>query len=105
VFRDLHLALLYTTSIFGLTVGLVYLYIELSFQRNGELQAPLMSDVVRVEVREEEETCSICREKMMRNEEVVMIVVCKHLHHKECFGKWICVKRECPICRVCVCSW
>ena len=94
------MALLFIVSIFGLAAGLIYVYIEINFTSNNELKIPLISDLTVGKVYGEEETCSICREKMSVGEEVVKISLCRHMHHKECFGKWLIVKKECPICRL-----
>lgn len=97
--RDLHLALLFILSIFGLAGGIIYLFVELNTE-NYELASPLIiKSRCSVQVASLELECSICRDTIFVGEPVIIVDVCKHVHHKECVLTWFSVKSECPICR------
>lgn len=42
--------------------------------------------------------CSICQEKIHKNEEVA-VVSCGHIFHSSCIVEWGKYKQECPLCR------
>lgn len=97
--RDLHLALLFILSIFGLAGGIIYLFVELNTE-NYELTSPLIvKSRCSVQVASSEMECSICRDSILVGESVIEVSFCKHVHHEDCLLNWFDIKSECPICR------
>ncbi len=47
----------------------------------------------------DELACPICTEKFSLDEEDIIRLPCKHIHHKKCIDKWVEYKHTCPICR------
>ena len=51
------------------------------------------------QIEEEQiEECSICLEKLEKNNSVV-ILECGHKFHDKCIKNWMKIKKTCPICR------
>ena len=48
------------------------------------------------------ETCSICQEKFMKDDNCAKID-CEHLFHYDCLIKWLKTDNSCPICRKSIC--
>tara|TARA_B110000046_G_scaffold175637_1_gene200474 strand:+ start:838 stop:1470 length:633 start_codon:yes stop_codon:yes gene_type:complete len=40
--------------------------------------------------------CAICLEDVTR--EASCVLACTHVYHAECIGKWLAVRRRCPVC-------
>ena len=47
---------------------------------------------------EEEEGCPICYDEL-NNENIVVIIKCGHIFHKNCINRWLNQNFSCPICR------
>tara|TARA_B110000858_G_scaffold185970_1_gene228650 strand:- start:4 stop:564 length:561 start_codon:yes stop_codon:yes gene_type:complete len=66
------------------------------------LKKPLFSTLSRYVVipdeEEQIEECSICLEKLEKNNSVV-ILECSHKFHDKCIKNWMKIKKTCPICR------
>jgi hypothetical protein len=45
------------------------------------------------------DTCSICQEDIIKEEEATYIECCNHLLHNYCLAQWKREKPECPLCR------
>ena len=43
--------------------------------------------------------CEICKNYMVANEELVQIIVCGHIFHKDHLIEWMRVKDICPVCK------
>ena len=43
--------------------------------------------------------CAICLEPLEAEEEVPIVLPCKHGFHPKCIKRWIVYKKSCPVCR------
>lgn len=61
--------------------------------RNDSLNPTLSSTT-----EEETEECTICREAMQQDCEVLLLK-CMHFFHPDCITPWLCTTATCPVCR------
>ena len=54
---------------------------------------------VSVAVARERISCAVCLERLRRGEETTFLP-CNHGFHSACIGRWLELKRKCPVCRV-----
>lgn len=47
----------------------------------------------------EYDSCTICRENYLNNEEIRIINNCNHNFHRNCIDEWLTNHKTCPICR------
>lgn len=43
--------------------------------------------------------CSICLEKMEKDNDIVALDICDHIYHEKCIREWLSKSRICPLCR------
>ena len=56
-------------------------------------------DMKKNEETVEKETCPICLDEIITDQEEKLILCCFSVFHKNCLDSWKLVKNTCPICR------
>ena len=51
--------------------------------------------------QKEDKSCSICLEDYKFNEQLRMVMDCRHVYHVHCIDEWLTRHSSCPICRKC----
>ncbi|KAL9224077.1 hypothetical protein vseg_000147 [Gypsophila vaccaria] len=65
--------------------------------RDEEVMALNFAEVIT----SKESQCSVCMEKFEESQKcTTQLITCGHVYHTHCITTWLCVRANCPLCRV-----
>ncbi|XP_021757917.1 E3 ubiquitin-protein ligase SDIR1-like [Chenopodium quinoa] len=72
--------------------------------RKAGIMVPLVFDkiipaVIMEEKGDDNNTCSICLDRMSTVVETIRLLRCNHVFHRDCIFKWLSTNPSCPYCR------
>ena len=77
-------------------------YIEPSIQENKSITITIPINIlepIEEKSKLEEEICVICLDNFNQEDDIVGILKCEHLYHRDCIKQWFKKNTTCPICR------